>query len=40
MAVHSKMALKLSFYQIMSVVDSKKLKMALKPVDPGMLLVV
>ena len=40
MAVHSKMALKLRFDQILLVVDSKKLKMALKPVDPGMLLVV
>ena len=28
------------FNQIMPVVDSKKLKMALKPADPGMLLVV
>ena len=45
MAVHSKLALKLmkKFDQIMSVVDSKKLKNALKPAkmfDPGMLLVV
>ena len=42
MAVHSKLTLKLRkrFVQIMPVVDSKKLKMALKPADPGMLLVV
>ena len=45
MAVCSKLALKLTkkFDQIMAVVDSKKLKIALKPAekfDPGMLLVV
>ena len=40
MAVDSKMTLKLKFDQIVSVVDSKKLKMALKPADPGMLMVV
>ena len=40
MAVDSKLALKPRFDQIMSVVGSKKLKMALKPADPGMLLVV
>ena len=40
MAVDSKMTLKLKFDQIVSVVDSKKLKMALKPADSGMLMVV
>ena len=42
MAVHSKLTSKLKkrFVQIMLVVDSKKLKMALEPADPGMLLVV
>ena len=34
------LALKLRFDQIVSVVDSKKLKMALKPAYPGMLMIV
>ena len=40
MAAHSKLTLKLRFVQIMPVVDSKKLKMAFKPADSGMLMIV